>query len=314
MAYFQFDFTPVTLECDARICVTIPSMYNDYEMFQTAGKDDYDPDAEENKDHGISHLGNAAIDLAERTYPENYRFPTVYLMHGGGESCTAWYRNTKVERYAQEMGCMTVSVDLFNSFGCNMYYGYQYMTYVIEEVMRVVQRYFPSSPKREDNFILGFSMGAHAAMKYALNYPEKFAGVFAMSGAKDIVKMMKLAKEILGSDGRTEFADFGPDERIPGSENDLLHLAKALAESDRPRPLIFHSCGESDYGLELCKEFRDYLDSVGLENTFYTVPGVHDYYYTDNMVRKAICECFPIRSKDVLLKEAKKRTEALKGL
>ena len=308
MAIFEFNFTPVLLECDARIMVTIPSMYDDYGMYQKAGLEDYDINS--NEDYGFSH--NAG--MIKRIYPENYKYPTVYLMHGGGESCTAWYRNTKVERYAQEMGCMTVSVDLFNSFGSNMKHGYRYMEYVIEEVMPMVQRYFPSSPKREDNFILGFSMGAHVAMKYALNYPEKFAGVFSMSGAKDIVKMMKLAKEVLGSDGRTEYDCFGPTEEIYGTENDLLYLAKSLAQSDRPRPLIFHSCGEQDYGLALCKEFKEYLDSVGLENTFYTVPGVHDYYYTDNMVRKAICECFPIRDRKTLLEEAKARTEALKGL
>lgn len=306
MAFFQFDFSPISIPCDARICVTIPSMFDDYALFANAGKEDFDPEKDGNLQHSDLNI--------DGTYPENYKYPTVYLMHGGGESCTAWYRNTKVERYAQEMGVMTVSVDLFNSFGCDMKYGYAYKTFVINEVMPMVQRYFPSSAKREDNFILGFSMGAHVAMKYALTYPDKFAGVFSMSGAKDIVKMINLAKNLLGSDGKTEYCDFGPTEEIYGSENDLLFLAKKLSESDLPRPEIFHSCGTEDYGLELCREFRDYLNSVGLENTFYEVDGVHNYYYTDNMIHKAICECFKYRPKEELFKEAARRTELLKQI
>ena len=73
-----------------------------------------------------------------------------------------------------------------------------------------------------------------------------------------------------------------------------MNRAGVPPESDRPRPKIFHSCGEDDYGLALCREFHEHLDSAGLENTFITVPGVHDPYYTDNMLRRTFFELFDI--------------------
>ena len=236
----------------------------------------------------------------DRTLDEIYhgkKYPTIYLCHGGSGDNTTWTRNTRVEMYGNEKRVMTVSMDLEESFCCDMKCGRAYFTYATEELPRLVQGLFPSSPAREDNFVAGFSMGAHCAMKIALRCPEKFAAVWSMSGAKDQVKMDQLARArgIQASNDLIEAA-YGPMDQVRGSENDLLHLAKSLAESDRPRPLIFHSCGRQDYGLELCQEFADYLTSVGLENQFVTPDGIHDWYYADRMIHQAIYEAFPICS------------------
>ena len=290
MGYLEYRFSSEILECEACVCVTIPSLHNLWELYQPAGQG-----------------GSAA--LAEgSTFRNNlHRYSGVCMLsaenQAGGERLIdmlpAQSRELTLSQdflldYAQEKGCMTVSVDLFKSFGCNMYRGYRYFDFLTQEVMRMVQHTFPSSPRREDNFIVGFSMGAHVAMKAALTCPEKFAAVMSMSGAKDLIKMMRLARDILGSDGVHEYCDVGPLDEAYGGPNDLLHLASELAKSDRPRPKIFHSCGEDDYGLALCREFHEYLDSVGLVNTFITVPGVHDPYYTDNMLRRTFFEFFDI--------------------
>lgn len=111
--------------------------------------------------------------------------------------------------------------------------------------------------------------------------------------------MDQLAREqgIMASNDLIEAA-FGPMDEVRGGENDLPALAKSLAESDRPRPAIFHSCGRQDYGLELCQEFADYLTELGLENQFFTPDGIHDWYYADRMIHKAIFEGLPIREID----------------
>lgn len=122
------------------------------------------------------------------------KYPTIYLCHGGGGDNTLWTRNTRVEMYGNEKRVMTVSMDLEESFCCDMKCGRKYFTYVTEELPRLVQALFPSSPAREDNFVAGFSMGAHCAMKIALRCPEKYAAVWSMSGAKDQVRWMSWQK------------------------------------------------------------------------------------------------------------------------
>ncbi|RHP47582.1 alpha/beta hydrolase-fold protein [Clostridium sp. AF32-12BH] len=269
MSILQYHFRSRVLNMSTSITVTIPD--------QSDGKTPWDKT------------------LDDIYYPGK-KYPTIYLCHGGSGDNTTWARNTQVELYGNQKRVMTVGMDLEESFCCDMKVGRNYFTYATEEVPRLVQALFPSSPAREDNFVAGFSMGGHCAMKIALRCPEKYAAVWAMSGAKDPVRMYHLALErgIHASNDLIQAA-MGPIDEVYGTENDLLYLAKSLAESDRPKPLIFHSCGKQDYGLALCQEFADYLTSVGLKNEFFTPDGIHDYYYANQMLRKAIFEKFPIR-------------------
>ena len=218
MSVLQYNFRSVVLGMETRMVVTIPSI-PEFKAFSGM----YKP-----KD-GKKTFGFGGTTV-ENAYPKGVRFPTLYLCHGGSGDCMSYLVNTNVARYANDRLLMTVCVDLEESFACDMVYGKKYFTYLTEEVPALVQCLFPSSEKREDNFIAGFSMGAHAALKAALRCPEKYAAVWAMSGAKDMVKMRKMAAEMGMSSGDTEFWAFG--SRVPedtyGTENDLLYLAEQL--------------------------------------------------------------------------------------
>ena len=242
------------------------------------------------------------VSTVENSYPPDIKFPTLYLCHGGSCCCSSYIRETNIERYADDKMLMTVSCELEESFASDMVYGRKYFTFLTEEVPALVQSWFPSSTKREDNFIAGFSMGAHSALKAALRCPEKYAAVWAMSGAKDIVKMRKLAAEIGFTNGDPEFWAFGsrtPEDML-GTENDLLHLAAELGKTSKPRPMIVTSCGTLDYGMEYCIEMHNHLTSCGLDNTFIKAEGhVHDYEYVDAMFKKLVYEVFPINVPDI---------------
>ena len=175
-----------------------------------------------------------------------------------------------------------------------MKHGRKYFTFASEELPLLVQSHFPSSPKREDNFVAGFSMGGHSAMKIALRCPERFAAICSMSGAKDQVKMHRFVKEVLKNGASFELIEdaFGPiDDSLYGTENDLLWLAEQLAASDRPKPRIMLTCGTDDYGYDFAYDFKKHLDKVGLENTFYDYPGcIHDYHYANQAIRRFVTE------------------------
>lgn len=53
---------------------------------------------------------------------------------------------------------MLVTPNIANSFGADACYGVPYQTFVTEELPLVIQTLFASSPKREDNFIMGYAM------------------------------------------------------------------------------------------------------------------------------------------------------------
>jgi len=267
MGVINYDFHSAVLNCATRITITLP-------------------------DIARGPLRGKPLD---EIYRSGLKFPTLYLCHGGSGDSTAWHRYTQLEMFLNEKNMMSVSIDAPETFFCDMKYGRAYFTYLTEEIPRLVQTMFPSSPLRKDNFIAGFSMGAHGAMKVALRCPDKFAAVMAMSGAKDQVKMRELAeKRGIKASFQVIDAAFGPKEQVAGSENDLIYLAKKLAESDCEKPMLFTACGTEDYGLQLCTEFHEYLDSLGLENRFITQPGIHDYYFANKILKYTLDELFQI--------------------
>lgn len=271
MAYFNYFFHSAVLGCDTKITVTVPEATFEFGKTKTL----------------------------DEIYIPGKKFPTLYLCHGGAQDSTAWLRYSQVEMFAQQKNLMTVCFDAMESFCCDMVHGRKYFTFASEELPRLVQSIFPSSPLREDNFIAGFSMGGHCAMKLALRCPEKYAAALAMSGAKDQVKMSKQAKKLGINATFSEIENaFGPlDDRLYGTENDLLYLAQKLKDSGIEPPMLYMSCGTADYGYDLAYEFKEYLDKVGLKNEFISVEGAaHDYDYANTVLKKAIMELFQIRN------------------
>lgn len=59
------------------------------------------------------------------------KFPTVYLMHGGGDDDTTFQRMSRVEFYAEQNNVMTVTPQVKDSF-----FWIQNMGFVILHILR----------------------------------------------------------------------------------------------------------------------------------------------------------------------------------
>ncbi|MFQ9872436.1 MAG: hypothetical protein ACLRVT_05345 [Oscillospiraceae bacterium] len=94
-------------------------------------------------------LGQAGI--------SDYRYPTLYLLHGYSDDHTAWQRQTSIERYAIRLGLAVVMPNAHTRL-CQHTHGNNY--YTLFEEIPAVMGMFPLSDKREDNFIAGLSMAA----------------------------------------------------------------------------------------------------------------------------------------------------------
>ena len=105
-------------------------------------------------------------------YRDGMKFQTVYLLHGGGDDDTCVVRKSNIERYAEENCVMTVTAQANDSFFMDTQYGYKYFTFLTEELPKVIQTMFPSSPKREDNFVAGIAMGGNGSLALGLKRPD----------------------------------------------------------------------------------------------------------------------------------------------
>ena len=133
-----------------------------------------------------------------RVYTPGMKFQTVSRSTGGGDDDTLTYRYSNAERYAQEKITSCLSHRIYaNSFGIDTQYGTKYQTFLSEELPVVIQSLFASSPKREDNFIIGYAMGGNAALGTAIMHPSLFHTCVDISGGIGMTLSTQTLKEEL---------------------------------------------------------------------------------------------------------------------
>lgn len=213
------------------------------------------------------------------------KYPTLYLLHGMSDDHTIWQRRTSIERYAAEKGIAVVMPAVHRSYYTDMANGYRYWTFVSEEVPARARDLFPLSTKREDNFVAGLSMGGYGAFKLALRHPNRYAAAASLSGALDATELPTIKGASVLPELRNIFGDL---DKIPGSDNDLFHLATQTAKSNQPKPKLFQWCGTEDFLYPSNLKFRDHLQDLPLDLTYSDGPGDHTWGYWDAQIQNVL--------------------------
>ena len=80
-------------------------------------------------------------------------------------------------------------------------------------------------------------MGGYGAFKLALRHPERYAAAASLSGALDIADLDQRRSRAQAHEKRWIFGDL---KQVPGSDNELLALAKR-----QPLPRVPNPCSTS---------------------------------------------------------------------
>lgn len=232
-------------------------------------------------------------ELAARPAPERKKVPTLYLLHGLSDDHTMWQRRTSIERYVSGRNLAVVMPAVGRSWYTDMASGYRYWTFISEELPALARSFFPLSAERSENFVAGLSMGGYGAFKLALRCPTKFAAAASLSGALDLA----LRHKDYDDDRKREWTTiFGDLETIGGSPNDLFHLARRLAKSRSPKPLLYQWCGTEDYLYSYNLRFRDHAKRLGLPLTYEEGPGDHSWPHWDRQIQRVL-DWLPLEGK-----------------
>ena len=217
-------------------------------------------------------------------------FKTLYLLHGIFGNDTDWVCGTRVQSWAQDRNLAVVMPSGENSFYVDMpkasaYYG----TYIGKELVDFTRRTFPLSHKREDTFIGGLSMGGYGAIVNGLQNPETFGAVCALSSALILDSAMEhkeYTNNLMTNRGYYETV-FGDLSKVRGSDKDYDALAEKVAPLAE-KPKFYMACGTEDGLIGVNREFRDHLNNLGFDVTYEEGPGVHDWYFWDEYILKAM--------------------------
>ncbi len=210
--------------------------------------------------------------------------PCLWLLHGLSDDHTIWQRRTSIERYVDGTGLAVIMPSVARSFYTDMHHGGRYWTFISEELPAVSRSLFPLSPRREDNFAAGLSMGGYGAFKLALRYPERYCAAASLSGVLDLGRAAVAPDWV--ADMRLVFGD---PASVSGSENDLLALAGKVASMPAAlRPRLFQWCGTEDFLYTLNLTFRDHALSLGLPLIYSESPGNHSWACWDAQIQRVL--------------------------
>ena len=219
---------------------------------------------------------------------------TVMLLHGFSGTHSDWLFGSDIQQLA-----MTYHIAVLCPSGENSFYvddrhrDALYERYLCE-VLEFSRRVFPLSRRREDTTIGGFSMGGYGALLNAFKHPELFGGIIALSSAAisdRLAAMPRYEDNNLATAAYYEHV-FGRPQDLPGSDRDLRHAAKTLAESGQPLPRLFMACGTEDALLADNDRLSAYLDSIGLAHTYLKGPGGHNWPFWNQYIAIALEQFF----------------------
>ena len=215
------------------------------------------------------------------TNPRRVLYPALFLLHGLSDDHTIWQRRTSIERYVEGRGLAVVMPAVHRSFYTDTTFGYQYWTFISEELPMVARHLFPLSDAREKNFVAGLSMGGYGAFKLALSYPDRFAAAASLSGALHVANFVK---EEDWPEGKLIFGSY---RKTRGGPNDLFALA-AKASQSKIKPRLFQCCGTEDFLYQDNLRFRDRAKKLGFDLTYEEGPATHEWGYWDMMIQKVL--------------------------
>ena len=222
--------------------------------------------------------------------PEEKPFKTLYLLHGIFGNYTDWVSGTRLQSWAQDRNLAVVMPSGDNSFYVdNERTSALYGSFISKDLVEFTRKSFPLSRKREDTFIGGLSMGGFGSIVNALQHPETFGAVCALSSALilDSVPNNKEYTDFLMTNRGYYESVFGDIDHIQGSKVDYNHLAEEVAKSGE-KPKFYMACGTEDNLIHPNHAFRDHLKNLGYDVTWEEGPGGHEWNFWDAYILKAM--------------------------
>lgn len=217
-------------------------------------------------------------------------YPVLYLFHGGGDNHTKWLRFTSVERYAEEKKIAVVMPTTLQGWYTDMKEGYNYFTFLNEELPEIIHRNFPKiSMKREDTFVAGLSMGGMGALKWAFVNPERVSAVASLSSSIDMKISMNRSMKANGGvlPDRMKHI-WGSPEEIDKTVDDIPWLIDQAVESGVKLPKVYIAAGMEDFTYSCNTWFVDeYKDKLDITHCL-TEHGSHEWAFWDRHIERVM--------------------------
>ena len=217
-------------------------------------------------------LKNVVI-VPEAAQESSRRFPVLYLLHGADGAFDDWIRKVpEIKVYADHYEMIIVCPD----GGHNSWYfdspsdpSMQYETYVTEELVPQLDKFYPTLAEKRGRAIAGLSMGGHGALYLSIRHQDLFGAAGSMSGGLDFTPFTDswdIAKRL------------GPYDKFPDlwEKNTVINMTALLKNSDLK---LIIDCGIKDFFFDGNQRMHEKLMAEDIPHDYITRPGDHDWDY-----------------------------------
>ncbi len=216
---------------------------------------------------------------------------TLVLLHGYSGGAADWVTGSSVQELSAQYNLAVVMPNGRNSFYLDREAtGERYGTFVGEELLRYVRECFHLSPRREDTFIGGYSMGGFGALRTGLACSHNYSRIAALSSALIIHQLKTMSPETATPMANyAYYAQIFGDLKTAGDRDcNPEVLIRRKLENGEPLPEIFMACGSEDMLVESNRAFRDFLAENGVAAQYHESPGRHDWKFWNQYLEPAI--------------------------
>ena len=206
------------------------------------------------------------------------RYPVLYLLHGGGQTHTAFPSRAWFTREASSREMIVVLPNGGRSFFANAagLSSARYEDLIAKDLVEYVDTHYRTLATRESRAIAGISMGGFGSALIALRHPDLFATAGPLSAPL--------------ASARADGPDAGASRLIfgmPGSEERRARDPMTLVTQLVPEtaPFFYVACGLDDSLLGASREFVRLLVTQNLPHRYVEVPGGHTWNVWDEQLK-----------------------------
>ena len=204
-------------------------------------------------------------------------YPTLYLLHGYGGNHKTWIGiKPNLPQLVDEYGIIVVCPNGENSWYWDspINSNSQFETFVSDELIKYIDKNYPSIPNHKGRAITGLSMGGHGAMWLAIHHQNIFGAAGSMSGGLDIRPFPD------NWDMKRQIGEKDKNQQI-WEEHTVINQLDKLKNGSLA---IIFDCGYSDFFFTVNNNFHQGLLDRKIDHDFIVRPGGHTSEYWNNSI------------------------------
>lgn len=264
------------------------------------------------RSHRSAHLGREKY--FRLLMPRDGRIEGVcYLLHSYAGNFKSWTERTPLAFLAARLPLLFVMPESGRRWFIDDAEGRRYGSYLLEELIPMVEAEFAPATTRGTRFIGGFSMGGAAAVFHALRRPELFGAAFAHAGAFNAARRVgdpyaaeRGSRELLMPDVAAHEAVWGRVGSRTREEYEPVTVVEQFVALKQSAPQLYLDIGTGDYPrvVDMVRDFHGILTGFGVRHEYRELPGGHTWDYVSAALPGALAfleRCLAERTADVML-------------